>query len=723
VLASRPANLRRTGILVVLIATGGCPRALEARRLEARVTSESGDQVPALVRVLDALAPDAGLEPPIASQLAGDGRVSIGFPAGPFAVEFSSPGMATLRLELEPPRAGFLDLGNLALVRAQPVQGRVLDPSGAPVARAIVEIERSAALQGFATFRGRATTGPDGSFMVLVAPPPPARLIVRAPGWAPGEMAIDDEGEAIDVRLDRGRSITGTVRNADGAPAVGAWIGSGRARARSGPDGTFRIHVSASERWLVARDGVQRALGEVADGVTLTLRPPAAFVGVIRDAVTQQPVTGARILVERRQRAGLVSWVERQDVLAADKAAGDRAGRFALGGLLPGPALVRFEAEGYLPEERSISLVSGRAVSVEMSLRRRPVLHGRVTDAAGRPVPHAQIEAVDPDGHRTLQRASGGQFRLSVKPVPGLRIRARAPGLDGLVEIDVDPAAGPLPSELRVELHPTVRASGRIFQDSGEPAAAARARLLEHSTGGPRTAWTTADGLGRFSFEELARGKYVLQVRHARHALAHQEVEISGLEPAPPIEVHLERSAPIAGRVTSDGEPLTGATVSAHWGDIQRTTIAGTDGRFVFDETPRGTPVVLIANAAGLVAASKVVETPSSNVELALSKPASLSGSVVDASGRPQHLFEVTLTPTGDGPGMRPVPFQQQFTNKAGRFSVRGLSDASYELVICAPGGERARREITLGSGEHSDLAQIVLSTHAGQQCGFIAMQ
>jgi hypothetical protein len=553
--------------------------------------------------------------------------------------------------------------------------------------------------------------------MVVDAPPSPARLIVRAPGWAPWEMAIGDEGESIDVRLGRGRIISGIVRNADGSPVVGAWIGSGLARARSGTDGTFRIHVSAAERWVVARAGVQRALAEVADGVTLTLRPPAALDGVIRDAVTQQLVTGARILVERRQRAGPVSWVERQDVLAADNAAGDRAGRFALGGLLPGPASVRFEAEGYLPEERAISLAGARAVSLEMSLRRRPVLHGRVTDSAGRPVPHAQIEALDPEGRRTVQRVSGdGQFRLGVKPAPGVRIRARAPGLDGHVEIDVDPARGALPSELRVELHPTVRASGQIYQASGEPAAAARVRLLEHPTGAPRTTWTTADVLGRFSFEELSRGTYILQARHARHALAHEEVEISGRSsPVSPIAVHLKRAAPISGRVTSGGEPLMGAIVSTHWRDVQRTTIADTDGRFVVDEVPPGTSVVLIANAAGLVAASKVVETPSSDVELALGKPATLSGSVVDASGRPQHVFDVTLTPTGDaGTGMQPVPFQQRFTNKAGRFSVRGLSAARYELVIGAPGGEHARREIRLAPGEQSDLAQIVVPTHGG---------
>jgi hypothetical protein len=99
-----------------------------------------------------------------------------------------------------------------------------------------------------------------GFFTLEELPPGPYRLVVKAQGWLPHESAVEvkpGEWSQVDVTLDRGARITGTVVNSRGQPVAGAKLKvvalvakglkgagapqDGAGQGVSGPEGTFAI--------------------------------------------------------------------------------------------------------------------------------------------------------------------------------------------------------------------------------------------------------------------------------------------------------------------------------------------------------------------------------------------------------------------------------------------------------------------------------------------------
>jgi hypothetical protein len=115
------------------------------------------------------------------------------------------------------------------------------------------------------------------------------------------------------------------------------------------------------------------------------------------------------------------------------KATTDDAGRFAFDDLSAGSyCIVAFRGGGYLPAEyrqrstrgpgSTIVLAEGQQIpNVDLALTPMGSISGRVTDARGEPVAHAQVQALEPllyDGRRqwsvatSLQTNDLGEFRL-----------------------------------------------------------------------------------------------------------------------------------------------------------------------------------------------------------------------------------------------------------------------------------------------------------------------
>jgi Carboxypeptidase regulatory-like domain len=204
------------------------------------------------------------------------------------------------------------DVGDLEVVKAGVLAGRILDARGAPVARAEVALDaggpepntdRSGAEQ-------ETVTGADGTFRFDAAASAGNRLTVRADGLATLRVSGLRAGAlAKPLVLSRGLSLGGLVVRSDGkTPAAGVLVRfEGPASTRwveTAADGSFRLtDVPAGVGRLTADAGTLgrgeraavRAPSAPEPGLRLVLYPPASIEGRVIDARSAQPVPRVRI--------------------------------------------------------------------------------------------------------------------------------------------------------------------------------------------------------------------------------------------------------------------------------------------------------------------------------------------------------------------------------------------------------------------------------------------
>lgn len=142
------------------------------------------------------------------------------------------------------------------------VEGRVLDPTGAPVAGAHVNVAHRAE-EGYRPLRIGDRSGPGGVFELLGVPPGKVRLSAfHAEQRAEEEIDLGPGGAVVDLVLEPERGLRGRVVDPQGRPVEHAQVeaqpvGSGGAgpdhqSARTGPLGRFRFDVGPGDYRLTA---------------------------------------------------------------------------------------------------------------------------------------------------------------------------------------------------------------------------------------------------------------------------------------------------------------------------------------------------------------------------------------------------------------------------------------------------------------------------------------
>jgi len=95
------------------------------------------------------------------------------------------------------------------------LQGRVIDPSGAPVPQATVTL-----VNPLSNFRRSATTDNDGAFRLLNLPPNPYHLEVRMPNFAPFDQDVEIRGRVpVDIKVTLDLAETKTTLNVEASGA------------------------------------------------------------------------------------------------------------------------------------------------------------------------------------------------------------------------------------------------------------------------------------------------------------------------------------------------------------------------------------------------------------------------------------------------------------------------------------------------------------------------
>jgi RNA polymerase sigma-70 factor (ECF subfamily) len=454
-------------------------------------------------------------------------------------LEFVHPGHARRSLLVRAAPGAEIHLGEIGLVPAGRLAGRVEDPSGHRVSGARViaarlenartdpeVLRRQGPKEDDSTVAAVSTA--DGSFRLEGVPAGSARVWVGAEGFSwssfgPLEVAAGDE--LLDVRLVLGElrredRITGVVLDPRGEPVAGASILAWYTAARTG--GSLTASTDGRGRFELPLE--HRVVHDLS----------------VQDS--QQRWSEAYVLDVEPGTEGLV---------------------------------IRFRAE------RWIDVV--------------------VTDAEDRPIERYGLdtESADP-GRRTLWMyarhapPTEGCTRLRVPEAP-FRVTASARGYESAEQGPFDPESPP--AELFFALAPLPGIHGRVLTSEGEPAARTRVSLVAALEGRElvvkdgfrllvdpyeKADETTADGDGRFTLYPGAAGEYVVEAEADGHALTVLGPRRFDPRSRVELEIELVKGGSIEGRALApEGMEPEGIVIVFNRGDGRlRTLRTGPRGEY-----------------------------------------------------------------------------------------------------------------------------------------------
>ena len=326
--------------------------------------------------------------------------------------------------------------------------------------------------------------------------------------------------------------------------------------------------------------------------------------------------------------------------------------------------------EGYKPE-------AGEHLTIDIQLSAGARILGRVLDEDGQPVVGAEVDArtgeffgrfvfeareaeTDEEGNFVLPAVRAGDVRLLVE---------HEDFRDYKTPDELSLKEGEELTYPDIQLIKGAQIAGVVMYPDGSPAHGTQLKIeVDYSTntvGGPMNPLNfsgvdqtvIADGEGEFTLGGLSGGPYRLVASRVQSGESNQITgtwrgEINGLAPVEDVEsstqllLVLEAPISVSGLVTDlQGAPVPKFTVTANLRAKQwyrpststRTEVyESEDGTFVFEDLQSGV-WNFIGKAEGFAVAEGVEFTlPSEElVELKLSKPASISGHVVDPDGKP----------------------------------------------------------------------------------------
>jgi hypothetical protein len=297
----------------------------------------------------------------------------------------------------------------------------------------------------------------------------------------------------LDVQLERGATIEGVIVDAQGNPVPAASVSVSvpkdhefEALASRAIEEEGKFSVAGLESGKTYE--LTAATGE-AESATVKVEAPARGVRLV---MAPLPRLRGRVVDERGAPVTHFD-VDGQDFDTQD-------GRFDVPVRPEESVIVFVSAEGYA--SKSVELKEAGDAG-DVVLVRGQVLHGRVVNARGEPVPGALVSC---DMASDVTTGADGAFELTIEIIEyPLQIRAARGAVTGVTEANA-------PGEVVVKLGPRVRVVGRSYDFEGRPAPGSVLARLAISGNVERF---EADGQGRF-VGELPQGSWEFQAVDSR---------------------------------------------------------------------------------------------------------------------------------------------------------------------------------------------------------------
>jgi hypothetical protein len=574
------------------------------RTIEVQVNDSAPGNAP--IAGADVVLVEDGLGPfPLHGSTDAAGRVSLGpLPRGSVTVNARAEGFMP---ESAVPVSSDALRVQLSLTRGGRVRGRVVDPSGAPIAGASLEVLGSD-LRGQPIAR-RAWLDPlAGAAPSLAAPPPLIPL---------GELGV----------------LPGPL------PVPGGALGSaGKSPWSSDADGNFllqdvppgRIRVLARHPDFVEATSTEQELAPASEiTLTLQLARGAALSGHVKEP-GGRPVARARLEAQGRHSLQQYSALTRDDGSFEFRSV---PGELDLFVARPG------DRQRFVLRE-SLQLRSGESRELELTLPpERPALEISVQGDDRRALGGALVSVLSLDPAEPLRRSvttdAAGTVRIADAAGLPLALRVQAAGF-GHFETQL----GAAPARVEVSLQPAVRIVGRVTQVRGRQGLPGA--LIVWMQGGERRT-ARSDASGEFQLGEASAGSARLRVSHPGFATHFAELSVPAMGRVdrafelPPID--LLEAGTVSGRVLDEeGEPVRGARVGV--GLVPAFLPAGAE--------PFG---LAQSDASGQF---RLDEVPAGRVTISAYAAASGRGSVEDVevrAGESSEPVEIVLHPGNTDPG------------------------------------------------------------------------
>ncbi len=557
------------------------------------------------------------------------------------------------------------------------------------------------------------------------------------------EVAPTDSGSArVDTAAEAGvhwnNSLFGEVMNTKQVLLPGAMVTLTRASAaasifsneqvdrskdvtvQADENGKYRfVNIEPWDYYVIEATAEGYSRAEI-DGISVTESgdfeaPPiqltlgATLVGTVRDEGGNAVPEAKLILSNQFYRPGME--------LTPDMfiTTSDSSGYFEISSIPAGNRTLTIEADGYgnmsfgglvfrntEPVERNVVLMVAEMIS------------GRVIGKSGENIEGAEVMAMsytnssracrdvaftDADGLFTLDSLSPGQYTIAVRAV-GYR-----PGNESRVKTGA--------SGLNIMLSPQATISGHVLAN-GQPVPKYEVRLRQTYPNNPATsaigkaqAFENADG--SFLIDSVQPNTYVVQATAPGYAPSYsEEFRVNAGMPMRGVTVNLKRGGALTGSVVNkDGKAIPKPRVSTHdntWADTifdqalgdqfptnatSRKATGESNGNFRVGGLKGETYQVRI-KAAGycdLILQDILVRDGQDTDlgEVMMMKGGTVSGQVVDSTGKPLAGAEVHLRPDGRRDGL-PRSYNVR-TNAKGRYRINGIFPGAYQLSTARGGG------------------------------------
>jgi large repetitive protein len=633
-----------------------------------------------------------------------DGRYAVNVPTGDIFTFISRDGFAPLRDE------GTVDDGSLRDVY---VRDYVMTATRSVLTGSVTDAYTAAQLSG-ATVTVRqddiglvetTTTGPNGSYTFGSLPRGPVDVTVELDGYEVFEETVvlrAAQTSLLEVALDPILStLDGSVLDdIDGQPIADATVtlteltedgevefGTTTSAADGSygfagiPQGTYRVTGAGFEYVTTSVEDVVFTPGDqlLQD---LRLPPVGVFTGTVVDDDTGAPISGAQVTVLETGESVFTG--------------GDGSYRITVIG---GDYRLEFEANGYAPAFREVTVANGQSLTVNVELEPYTTAGGgtirdgltgnrlagatvRVLDAGG-----AEVESLttNNDGRFTLPALAAGVYALEVSQ-------------DGYITrtfpITVVPGQ---PLTANLALDPVATVSGVVTAtETGDPIEDAEVTIL---SGGTTVETATTDADGSY-VAEVAGGNYTVSITAEDRNTVTQNVSLArgGSVTVDAALTLLPATLTVTTTDAQTEEPVAGATVTvSRDGSTVATEATGIDGTATFDLAPGDYSVLATADNYG-GGSTDVALAPAEQAEVSLvldPDAASVAVTVTDAdTDAPVQGATITV-----------VDLDEQVvatatTDDAGQATLTDLPQGDHLVVVAADGYETLEEPVSLAPGD-----------------------